>query len=314
MLASLRLTWRLQRWEIAFLIGASLVLAAVAAFAAWQLPVATRNLLDCAARFPNGPMPTECESPYDWLGYLSGAATIVQGATTVVPVIVGILLGAPLVSREIEKRTAPIAWSLARSRRWWLAGRMLPLALAIAIALLLLGQATEASILAVPDVHLNFRYFAMHGPLVAARGLAIFAIGAFVGLWIGRMLPAILVTGVLAFVMIAGLQVARAPIMRAEAVWTVPDEQGAGDFETIYGSGYIDDATGAFVSDQEAYERFPEEFETGSGELPGLTKVYLILPAERYPVFVAREMAAVVVIGLIAAAGALLLVRSRRPE
>ncbi len=314
MLESLRLTWRLQRWELAVLIGASLLLAAVGAFVAWQLPIATQSFVDCAARFPGDGYPAECRILADWGGYLSGAGTIVQGATTVVPLVVGILLGAPLVSREIEKRTAPIAWSLARSRSWWLAGRILPLAVAVAIALLLLGQASEASILAMPDKRLGFQYFAMHGPLVAARGLAVFALGVLIGLWLGRMLPAILVTGVVVVVLLGGLQLARGQLMQAEAVWVAPGEGGLDAYSTIYGSGYLDDATGDFVTDEEAYKRFPDQFETGPGVPPGLTQVYLVVPPERYPVFVAREIGALAVVSIVAVSAALLLVRSRRPE
>ena len=36
MLTTLRLTWRMQRWELAFLIGGSLLVAAAIALAAWQ--------------------------------------------------------------------------------------------------------------------------------------------------------------------------------------------------------------------------------------------------------------------------------------
>ena len=311
---SLRLTWRLQRWEIVVLIGAALLLAAVGAFAAWQLPITTQDLLDCIGDSTGEGIPARCRSIYDWAGYLSGAGTIVQGAVTVVPLVAGVLLGAPLLSREIEKRTAPLAWSLARSRGWWLAGRVLPIALAIFGSLLLLGQASEASIVATPGKHLGFETFAMHGPVVAVRGLAAFAIGVFIGLWMGRMLPAILVTGVLVIALLGGLQIVRGQLMEAEAVWTPVGENGLDSFSSIYGDGYTDDVNGAFVTDEEAYARYPEQMDTGDGQLPGLTRVYRVVPPERYPVFVAREMGALFVVSIVAIGAALLLVRSRRPE
>jgi hypothetical protein len=313
-LEALRLTWRLQRWELGVLIGASLLLTAVGAIVAWRLPIVRQAFLECIGGYAFDDVPLACRGAYDWAGYLSGAGALVQGAATVVPLLVGILLGAPLVSREIEKGTAPLAWSLARSRGWWLAGRILPLAVAIIVALLLLGQASEATILAVPDTQLGFQHFAMHGPLVAARGLAVFALGVLIGLWTGRMLPAILLTGVVVVALLAGRQLGRDPIMQAEAVWTVTGEQGLGTYSTIYGSGFVEDATGEFVTDEQAYARDPAAFETGMGELPGLTKVYRVVPPERYPVFVAREIGALAVISIVAVGAALLLVRSRRPE
>ena len=40
------------------------------------------------------------------------------------PFAVGILLGAPLVAREIDGRTAQLAWTMSRSRTRWLVGRI----------------------------------------------------------------------------------------------------------------------------------------------------------------------------------------------
>ena len=310
---SLLLTWRMQRWELAFLIGGSLLLAGAAALLAWQIPTAYENVIACAGRVPGEAMFASCRSEYDWAGYLAGASTIIQGASTVVPFAVGILLGAPLVAREIEKRTAPMAWSLSSSRGWWLAGRTLPLILAIAVALLLLGQANEAMILANPDATLGFQQFAMHGPLIAARGLALFGIGVVVGLLMGRVLPAILVTGLLSFALVAGLQIGRDQLRRAEATWVEAGEDGLLDF--IYDQAFIDDATGELVTYEEASVRFPEVFgPEGSFMPPGMTQVYLGTPPERYPIFVAREMGALVLVTLVLGATALWIVRWRRPD
>jgi ABC-type transport system involved in multi-copper enzyme maturation permease subunit len=79
-----------------------------------------------------------CRSLVEWCNVRTGLAPILAGTTVVTPFVVGILLGVPLVSLEIEKRTAPLAWSLSLSRIRCLAGRTLPLLVAIAIALVLL--------------------------------------------------------------------------------------------------------------------------------------------------------------------------------
>lgn len=60
------------------------------------------------------------------------------------------------------------------------------------VVLLVVGQTAEAMILAVPDASLDFSTFAKHGPIVAGRGIAIFAVGVVLGLAMGRVLPAML--------------------------------------------------------------------------------------------------------------------------
>ena len=301
----------MQRWELAFLIGGSLLLAAGAAFVAWQTKVTLDGIDACYAK---SAVLAPCASLVQWSNFLGTLSSILQGATTVAPFLVGILLGAPLASREIEKRTAPMAWSLSPSRARWLVGRTFPLLVAIAIALLVLGQASEALIRATPPGELGFRQFAMHGPLVAVRAIAIFGIGVVVGLLMGRVLPAILVAGVVVIVLFIGLQLGRDMLMRAEATWV---EASAGDFSgvMIYDMAFTDDATGERVTFDEASRRFPEVFgPSGTGMPPGMSQVYLTTPPELYPVFVAREIGALALVGVLVGGLALWVLRWRRPD
>jgi hypothetical protein len=303
----------MQRWELAFLIGGSLLLTAATAFVAWQITVTVAGLDACYT--PNVVTPSaSCASLVQWANVLGILSPILQGATTVAPFLVGILLGAPLVAREIEKRTAPMAWSLSRSRAGWLAGRTFPLVVAIAIALLVLGQASESLIRATEPGELGFRQFGMHGPLVAVRAITVFGIGVAVGLLMGRVLPAILVTGLVVIALFVGLQLGRDALMRAEATWVQATDS---DFSgvMIYDSGFIDDATGKSVTFDEALRRFPDVFgPTGSGTPPGMSQVYLTTPPELYPVFVAREIGALAVVSVLVGGLALWVIRWRRPD
>lgn len=314
-LSTVRLAWRMQRWELAFLIGGSLLLAAATGFVAWQTTVTLEGLDACYADASGGPLSASCRSLIEWGNVMTALSPILQGVTTMVPFAVGILLGAPLVSREIEKRTAPVAWSLSLSRPRWLSLRALPLLISIAVVLLVLGQASEALIRASPPGEIGFGHFAMHGPLVAVRGIAVFSIGVVVGLVLGRVLPAILVTGLVVIALLVGLQLVRGELMRAEAVWLDAVENDFFSGVTIYDSGFTDDATGEHVTFDDAYERFPEEFgPQGSGMPPGLSQVYLATPPERYPVFVAREIGALALVSALAAGAGLWIIRSRRPD
>ena len=315
MVTSLRLAWHLQRWEVAVLIGGSLLLAGAAGFVAWQTSVTDAGLEACLAEASGGPLSASCRSLVDWGNLWTGLGPTLVGSTTVVPLIVGILLGAPLVSREIEKRTASFAWSLSRSRARWLGLRVAPLLVAIAVVLLLLGQASEALIRATWPGELGFPYFAMHGPLVAVRAIAVFCIGILVGLMMGRVLPAILVTGVAGIALIAVLTLARDQLMRAEATWVPAGSENAFSGVMIYDSAYTDDATGKLVTFEEAYARYPESFgPQGDGMPRGLSQVYLAAPPELYPVFVAREIGALALVSVLVGGVALWVIRWRRPD
>jgi ABC-type transport system involved in multi-copper enzyme maturation permease subunit len=314
MTATLRFTWRLQRLELLVLIGGPLLLAAAAAFVAWQLTAVAGQVDACYGQSLASGLTAACSSSVSWGNLMTQLSPVLLGAATVTPLLVGILLGAPLLAREIDHRTPPLAWSLTLSRTRWLVARALPLVIAVVVVLLMLGQASEALILATPPGELGFRTFGTHGPMLAAIGLAVFGIGLLVGLVMGRVLPAILMTGLLTMALLAGLQLVRGQLMRAEAVWL--DAQANNDaLAMTYGSAYTDDTTGTLITDEEAQARFPAAFGLqGSGGPPGMTQVYLATPPNLYPVFVAREIAELGAVFVITAGLALLAIRSRRPD
>jgi len=314
MLVASRLAWRMQRWEVIVLVGGSLLLAIVMSLVAWQLTITRGAITSCIGDSAGGPLPLDCRSLVDWGNVMTAAGEILPTVAVGVPFVVGILIGPPLVAREIEGRTAPIAWSLSRSRSRWLAWRLVPILLAVAVALLAVGAASEALLLASrPDSPLGFANLGFHGPLIAVRGLAVFIMGVAVGLLLGRVLPAILVTGLLTIALLGGLTFVRSEMMRSEATWVAVPPDG-GNFSTIYDSGWSDDATGEFVTYDQAFERFPEEFgPEGSWMPPGLTQVYLATPPELYPAFVAREIGALAGFAIILAGVCAWLLNWRRP-
>jgi ABC-type transport system involved in multi-copper enzyme maturation permease subunit len=315
MLTAARFAFRVQQWELLVLVGGSLLLAGLLALVAWQLTATQEAIVGCFGAATYASLTPACRSLVDWGNLMTVASGILPNVAVMLPFVAGILLGAPIVAREIEQRTAPIAWSLSRSRRRWLAGRLLPVVLAVAVSLLAVGAASEALLRASrPDADLGFANFGFHGPLIAARGLAVLVVGVLVGLLIGRVLPAILVTGLLTLGLLLGLSVVRDGIMRAEATWIELPADG-GDFAMVYDSGWTDDATGDFLTYDQAFERFPEEFgPDGSWMPPGLTQVYLATPTELYPAFVAREIAALVGVGVLAGGAAAWMVGWRRPD
>lgn len=319
-----RLAWRLQRFEMALLIGLCLLVAAVSMLIAWQLGSAREELVACYRTAPDSAAVNWPCAPIDgWASTLSAVGSVLAGVVTVAPFVVGLFLGAPLVAREIERRTAPMAWSLSTSRRRWLGGRAIPVAVIVAAALLILGQAGEVLALAMSPDGLGFPHFGTHGPLVAARGLAVLAIGVVVGVLIGRTLPAVLVTGVAIVGLMLGITLLRGTLIEAEAVWIGQGEQTALD-SVIFDSGFRSDTTGEVITWETAYEQYPDSFMTEDEYVPGtdpadetppgMSPVWRTVRAEQYPWFVAREAVLLVVVAIVAALLATALVVSRRPD
>jgi len=314
MLAQLRIGWRMQRWELVFLIGGCVLLTMAMTVVAWQLDVSRDAVIACYEVANGAAISASCRSTIEWGNLLASAIGILSAAATFAPFPVGIFLGAPLVAREIEHRTAPIAWTLSLSRRRWLAGATLPLLVLIGVVLLALGQTSELLLSSVEESELGFRHYGMFGPLLAARGLAVFAIGVAVGLALGRVLPAILMTALAAVALMAGLSLGRDFVMRAESVW-VPMGDQSEVVAMVYDSGFRSDTTGEVITSEQAYTEYPEAFdEMGEGAPPDMTSVWRVVPPERFGLYVAREAgvltATIVVIGGLS----LVLVGWRRPE
>ncbi len=126
--------------------------------------------------------------------YYSGAQTIV-GALQVLPVLAGVLIGAPMVARELESGTFRLSWTQGCGRTRWLIARLVLVAVVLAAAaaavsalfswyyhpLLQLGQ----------DSPLSPLVFDLRGVAFAGWTLAAFAIGVFAGALIRRTIPAI---------------------------------------------------------------------------------------------------------------------------
>ena len=303
----------MQRWELAFLVGGCLVLAVAMAMVAWQLNVSRAALTACYA-LAEGTLSPECRATIDWGNTLAAAVGILVSMAIVAPFGLGIFLGAPLVAREIEHRTAPIAWSLSRSRRAWLAHRALPVSALIVVALLALGQASELMLTIAEQRELGFGQYGMFGPMLPARGLAVFGIGLVAGLALGRVLPAVLVTGLATVVLVAGLSIGRDLMMREEAVWR-PMGDGSEMVHMVFDSGFQSDETGDVITWEQASNDYPEAFsEFGEGTPPGMSAVWKIVPPEQSGVYAAREMGVLALTAVLLGGVALLLVGRRRPE
>ena len=128
----------------------------------------------------------------------------------VVPVIIGVFVGAPLLAREYTAGTVRFAWTQGIGRTRWAVATLGLLASAVAVVACLLGLLLQWSLLPVAAQTSRFADRWEPGvfnatPLTAATGAVLaFAIGVMVGALIRRVVAAMAVTAV-ATIIVANL-------------------------------------------------------------------------------------------------------------
>jgi hypothetical protein len=205
--------WRLAVKAHIFEVGFVVVLAAgttlLAALVNQQLDAGGATP-DCIARWLGGggadaagPCAAAVEA---WAAVNSGMAAKVQVLMTVIPLVVGLLLGVPLIARDLEERTVSTAWAFAASRRRWLLHQLIPM-VAIGVflgGLLALASASLEDSRSVGGLWTStFADASSFGSPVLAHALAALAVGLISGAVIGRTLPALIVAGVVVTVSLA---------------------------------------------------------------------------------------------------------------
>jgi ABC-type transport system involved in multi-copper enzyme maturation permease subunit len=139
----------------------------------------------------------------------------------VLPVLIGVFVGAPLLAREMETGTFRYAWTQGFGRWRWTLAKLVSLAIAVTLPAWLFSLllswyyqpyfATGNQALGLTEMTPFFPgLFDLHGVAFAAWTLAAFAIGALAGMLIRRVVPAIVAT----LAVYAGLAVATAGLLR----------------------------------------------------------------------------------------------------
>lgn len=210
-----RLTFRQHRFEIVAL-GALgvLIMAGLAAVIAiwWSLPIA-----ECMAATE---MTARCHAVNETVQSSLVVLAPLGIAAVVGPAVAGVILGAGLVSKEIERGTAVLPWTLGRSRRRWLLERMLVLAAFVGGMGLVLAVLTDTISLLIDPTPLERSLFAypVRGWMVPARGMVGLAAGVLAGTVIGRAVPALIVGALIAALCSVGVYQVGDALNRAQAV------------------------------------------------------------------------------------------------
>jgi hypothetical protein len=320
-----RLSFRLQRLEIVLLGAAVLVASGLMLWWAFELDALARAFPDCDFFDPS----FACQAAGQRFSATFSTAEMIIRNTWVAGFALGLVLGVPIVAREIEQGTAQLAWTIGRSRVRWLMGRIGFAALVAIILTAVLAITTEVLATAMlPDVDLSkdFNLHGNRGPLIIGRAMLGLGAGVLVGALVGRQLPALL----LGMFVVGGLYAASSAVLplwyRGEAEVASMNEYLGGPlwlesgieltsgermtWAELYGSGRAPLET--YQSEDGTYYA---SLADANAERDPLGREYiLIVPGERYNDIVLRETAVVTAAGLILIGAAAVVTRRRRPN
>jgi ABC-2 family transporter protein len=185
-------TWRQHRAQaLATLIG----LGAIGVFSLITGPrivAAFRELHSCVV-VPG----RDCSLLQDSFGRRFNGLQFVIPLYMVIPLLIGVFLGAPLIAREVEQGTHRLAWTQSVTRdRWALSKIGLVSAFALGAMALFAWMVTVWSgpLVAVSDDRFGYGTFDLRGIVPIAYAVFALSLGTAAGAWIRRTLPAMAVT------------------------------------------------------------------------------------------------------------------------
>ena len=316
-----RITLRIHRFElVAFGLGlGGLVIGLI--FASVYL-TSLRPGAECQAIVEFSPACEAAIRRFDgalWIGSLMKAPLLLVTYT------IGLFLGVPIIARELERGTVRLAWALAPSRWRWYLARLVPILLVVAILTFVAGVATDQYLAASrpgSDPSQSFDDYGGRGGLLAARAVFVFAASVFVGSFIGRALPAMIVAALVATIGLYGGVSVHERILQGEAVAIPADPTGQGIGGVKPGDKYIAQKFVLTDGTLVGYDYFYHDGapnEGGQGDSfdqngnPRFPMVELVIPRERYRFVEARESAALLAGSLVALLVAGFVVARRRP-
>jgi hypothetical protein len=236
--------------------------------------------------------------------------TAVAYVGALLPAIVAFILGVAMVAKELDQRTAVLAWSLGPSRRTWLLQRTIPL-LGLIIAMALATAQVIPALLRFrspgSELPLDFSSIPYLDLGPAALAVSAFGLAVMVGAMLGRILPSLLAAGGL--VVVAALLVGQGNerLMAGESL--VAETTMAGPGNQI--DSLLRTPDGRIIGWDEAW---PDYAEPNTGQLnEGVSEMVRYVPIEIYPEVAARYALLHFVVGLVALTIAFAVVERRSP-
>jgi hypothetical protein len=298
------LTFRQHRFEIIALVAlfALITVGCVAVIVIWSsLPIA-----ECMALTE---MTARCYQAQETIQAVGTIGMPLMLAAVAGPAVAGVILGAGLVSKEIERGTAVLPWTMGRSRRRWLLERVLVITVLVGAMGLVLAVITDTIALLFNPTPLDqsLYLYEARGWMVPERGMLGLAAGVLGGAVMGRAVPALLTGAAITVLCCVGVYGVGNELNMAQAV----EYEGPGG---LYLSDILRDHTGAVVTWEEAYTRIPVT-DDASWQLfeAEFTSTAIGVPGSESRIVVGREVAMLGGLAVLLVAGSVVVVERRRP-
>jgi hypothetical protein len=322
-----RLSFRLQRWEVLASVVGVAVLVGLMLWFAMQLRMLAASEPGCPDPQAYGPgCEVFAQRFQDISGWAQGLLYLSWGA----PFGMGLVLGVPIVAREVEGRTAGMAWALSRSRVRWLAGRFAFAALVLVALLAAVALASgQLAAAIVPNLRLerDFTWIGRRDWLLVARGVAALGIGVMVGAVVGRQLPGLLAAACASVLVFTGVSFAMDRWNETLAIIIDPYAPPHGVVDGSLGlSGGVELPSGelvpySYITSDEQYQDETGAIYTTWDQDTGLPDPdtfvgwdrVRIVPGSLYALVLARDSAVTLGVGAVAVVGSAVAVRRRRP-
>ena len=312
-----RLAFKMQRLELLLFVAAAILLVVASLLIARGASEARASFDACfqAAGSDAGCATSPSLNDFSlWGGFARLGAFLT-------PFALGLILGIPVVAREIEGRTAGIAWTLSRSRSRWLIQRVLPLMVVVIVLAAAVGVGSEFVTRTNPFADLaanpGFADYTSRGILLPVRAVVVLLLAIAVGAMVPRQLPALLLALGVTIALFVALTIGMDAWMSVEARPISFNESrfGAfGDGPRIFDVAYREDATGKVISMNDFYNRYGDvALPDGEQDPPGFTQVAIGITGDQWATWVARESAILGVLAIVSGGLATLVVTRRRP-
>jgi hypothetical protein len=307
MLSATRLTYRINLFEIRAIVVATVLSVVVsAAVIAWL----TQSGYATCTGDEFGNLDARCLSLSNVGNWVVRIDRVSVSLASIFPFVAGLILGAPLVAREIDRGTARLAWSLSPSRLRWYVQRIVPVMVVLAIAAMVIGIVADKLVgvlMPTEDLSNSFVGFGGRGVLLATGALLIGCTAIFLGAIIGRPMQTLLLSLVLGGLLVAAVgEVDRKVFLPTETV--VDASQNYTD-RNLYVDSRFQLPDGSLATWDELVAIDPSVMENG----PNYPNVSLIIPGERYRSVETREaLAELAIAALLVVAGGFVVMR-RRP-
>jgi ABC-type transport system involved in multi-copper enzyme maturation permease subunit len=307
MLSATRLTYRINRFEIVA-IGVATLLSVVvsAAVVAW---LTQSGYTTCRGdEFGNlEPRCLNMSAIGDWVLKIDRVSL---SLVPIFPFIAGLVVGAPLVAREIDRGTARLAWSLSPSRLRWYVHRVAPVLVVLGATAMVIGVVADrllAAVITDEDLANSFMGFHGRGVLIATGTLLIGSTAIAVGAVLGRTMQTLLLSLVLGGLLLTAVsEVDQKVFMPNE---TVVDASNNYSDRNLYIDSRFQLPDGTLATWDQLVAIDPSVMENG----PNYPNVSLMIPGERYRAIEGREaLAELGIAALLLVAGAVVVLR-RRP-